>query len=235
MPRLSTGHAVAENWDRECGPHTAMHQVFGRTANAILAGAVVLITAVVGTVAALPIVIDRAGFNQRRGETISQPIEFSHQRHSHGLGIDCRYCHGGVERSSFAGMPSTETCLHCHRQVRSDSEKLNLLRKSWNSGIPLAWNRIHDLPDFVAFDHSIHSAKGVGCVSCHGRIDQMTATKSEMPHQMSWCLACHRNPRPVIRPREQITKMERVNQGAGPGNPELRDALALTSCSTCHR
>lgn len=174
-------------------------------------------------------------------EAIRQPVPFSHAHHVGQLGIDCRYCHQSAETAAFAGMPSTETCMNCHEQIWVGAEMLRPVRDSWKSGEPLRWRRVHNLPGFVYFDHSAHVAKGVGCAECHGRVDAMPLIWQEKPLTMGWCLDCHRAPAPHVRPRTEVfnTAWER-----GPDAPSgaqlardyrVRDAHALTSCSTCHR
>jgi hypothetical protein len=137
-----------------------------------------------------------------------QPVDYSHKLHAGDLGIDCRYCHSTVERSSFAAIPATETCMNCHAKVRTDSEKLLPVRESWANDQPIPWVRVHNLPDFVYFDHSAHLAAGVGCVSCHGRVDQMPKVRQVEPLSMGWCLDCHRNPGPNLRNPADVTKMD---------------------------
>ena len=161
-----------------------------------------------------------------------QPIPFSHKHHVGDDGIDCRYCHWSVEKSSFAGIPSAQVCLTCHSQLFSDAAILEPLRQSARTGKPIAWARVHDLPDFVYFDHSIHVAKGVGCVECHGRVDRMPRIQRVASLEMQWCLECHRNPAPHLRPPQLVTYM-----GPAPRqeNPHLHSTQRLTDCSTCHR
>jgi hypothetical protein len=141
----------------------------------------------------------------------SQPVPFSHQHHVAGLGIDCRYCHTSVEKSAFAGIPPASTCMSCHREVWSDAPLLAPIRASFSSKQPVPWRRVHDLPDYVYFDHSVHLAKGVGCVSCHGRVDEMPLMWLNQPLTMSWCLDCHRAPERHLRPKDTVTiKVERM-------------------------
>jgi hypothetical protein len=174
-------------------------------------------------------------------EAIRQPVPFSHAHHVGQLGIDCRYCHQSVETSAFAGMPATETCMNCHEQIWTGAPLLDPLRTSWKNGTPIRWQRVHNLPGFVYFDHSIHVAKGVGCVECHGRVDTMPLTWQEKPLTMGWCLDCHRNPSPHLRPREEVLNMIWKRDPSDPSGVQLandyrvRDTHTLTSCSTCHR
>jgi len=177
---------------------------------------------------------------QALGQPVAQPIPFSHKHHVGDDGIDCRYCHTTVETSRHAGMPSTHTCLTCHSQLFRDAPILQPLRASERTGEPIRWRRVHDLPDFVFFDHSAHIAKGVACVECHGRIDQMPITWRAQPLQMQWCLACHRDPLPHLRPHDQVFAMPSPQPTAAQTRVLARQAhlestRRLTDCSTCHR
>lgn len=172
---------------------------------------------------------------------LPQPVEFSHQHHVTDDGIDCRYCHTSVDKAASAGMPSTEVCMTCHSQIWKDSPLIKPIYDSYRTGKPIEWNRVHDLPDFAYFNHSIHVQKGVSCVSCHGRVDKMPITWKEKDLSMAWCLDCHRNPEKNLRPREQV-----YNLGWKPKEPQEKlgkeliekyhvlSELQLTSCSTCH-
>ncbi len=178
----------------------------------------------------------------RQNQPREQPIPFSHAHHVGGEGFDCRYCHTSVENSSFAGLPATQICMNCHSQIWRTSPELEPVRASYQTGQSIRWTRVHDLPDYVYFNHSIHVAKGVGCETCHGRIDKMPLTWQNADLQMEWCLNCHRNPERYVRPREAITTMGYVPDGdqAEIGRRlvqeyHIQDARLLTSCSTCHR
>src|SRR6185369_1210913 len=169
----------------------------------------------------------------------TQPVPFSHQHHVGGLGIDCRYCHTSVETSAFAGIPPTKTCMNCHSQLFTNAAILEPVRASFRDDTPLHWIRVHDLPDFVYFNHSIHVKKGMGCETCHGRVDQMPLMLQKNSLQMEWCINCHRNPENYVRPRSEIFTM-----GYKPAEPQsvigprLVKQYAIkgnTSCSTCHR
>jgi len=173
-----------------------------------------------------------------------QPVPFSHKHHVQGLGIDCRFCHTGVEESSFAGIPATKTCMGCHSQVWKDAPVLEPVRESWRTDRSIAWTRVHDLPDFVYFDHSIHVKKGVGCETCHGRVDEMPLTWRENSLKMEWCLACHRDPAAFLRPPEKAFTMGWNPEEQDPpatqrevGEEIAREnhVKAMTNCSTCHR
>ena len=168
-----------------------------------------------------------------------QSVPFSHQHHVAGLGIDCRYCHTTVETSKFAGIPSTRICMNCHNQIWVDSPMLEPVRESLRTEKPLTWNRVHKLPEFVYFDHSIHVKKGVGCATCHGRVDQMPLTRQVGSLYMEWCLECHRQPEKFVRPRDQVFNMEwqPPSDQCGQGLELMKDykIQRRTDCSTCHR
>lgn len=171
-----------------------------------------------------------------------QPVPFSHKLHAGDLELDCRYCHNTVERGARAAVPPAETCMNCHATVKKDSEKLAKVRDSFESGNPIEWTRVHMLPDYAYFDHSVHLAAGVGCASCHGRIDQMEVVTQDQPLSMGWCLECHRNPAPNLRPKGEITNMawNGMREGYDPhADPErTRPASELRPpehCSGCHR
>lgn len=178
---------------------------------------------------------------QRVGYAPKQPIAFSHQLHAGELGMDCRYCHNTVEESAQASIPPTQTCMNCHANIRRDSEKLIPVRESHSTGMPVPWVRVHDLPDFAYFDHSAHVNRGIGCVSCHGRIDKMEVVNQDQPLTMGWCLDCHRNPEPHLRPLDEITTMDYVpedQEDLGERLKEkfrIRDSEELVDCSLCHR
>jgi len=181
-------------------------------------------------------------YGQRLQDEVAQPVLFDHRHHVVDDLVDCRYCHFNVERGASAGIPSTQMCLNCHSQIWNKSPKLEPIRKSYFTGIPIEWVRVHQVPDFAYFNHSIHVKKGVGCVTCHGRVDEMPAVTKVASLQMAWCLDCHRNPAPHLRPPEEITSMT----WAPPEDAAARTALAAelmkkydvhsrVSCTTCHR
>ena len=177
-----------------------------------------------------------------RGSPLEQPIPFSHRHHAGDDGLDCRYCHDSVETSAFAGIPSLSTCMTCHSQLFTDAPVLAVLRDSFARGQGLAWRRVHHLPEFVYFDHSIHVAKGIGCSSCHGRVDQMPLTARTAPLQMQWCLACHRHPESSLREPSQVFDMQwqppadQAERGRRLRTTyHLHSTEVLTACSTCHR
>lgn len=173
---------------------------------------------------------------------LEQPIPFSHKHHVGDDGIDCRYCHNSVEKSRFAGMPSSETCMTCHSQIFNDSLVLAPVRQSLVTNTPLKWNRVHDLPDYVYFDHSIHVAKGIGCSTCHGRVDQMPITWRVSTLYMKWCLECHRAPQNYVRPRNKIydsswqpAQDRHFDQAKLVADYHIDTTGRLTNCSICHR
>jgi len=215
-----------------------MPQLFHRSTNTIarvsLFGAVFFLLGLGWVFATL----DRSSYNTREGVTREQPVPFSHDHHVAALGIDCRYCHTSVETSAFAGIPPTATCINCHTLIWNDSPMLEPVRESFARGEPLRWTRVNDLPDFVYFDHSIHVAKGVGCVTCHGRVDQMPLMMQATSLQMEWCLACHRDPERFVRPRDTVFEMgwtAEDQEGLGRQLVDEHDVRPRTSCSTCHR
>ena len=172
---------------------------------------------------------------------VDQPVPFSHEHHVRGLGLDCRYCHTSVEKSSFAGIPPTETCMTCHSQIWTDSPMLEPVRTSLRTNTPIRWNRVHDLPDYAYFNHAIHVQKGVGCVSCHGQVDQMPMTWKAEPMTMEWCLSCHRNPENHLRPVAEVFNMNWVppKDQVELGRQLIKDheipVQRLSDCYTCHR
>jgi hypothetical protein len=186
-----------------------------------------------------PIVYVRTPFHRRTEFPIDQPVQFDHRHHVRDDGIDCLYCHDGARKSPYAGIPSTEKCMGCHAQVWPDSIQLEPVRRSYFSGRPLEWSRVHHLPDYVYFNHSIHVNKGVGCVECHGRVDQMALAYQVAPLSMGWCLDCHRNPAPHLRPLDQITSMtwRTTSDETGTSRALLAryQVRSLTNCTHCHR
>ena len=219
-----------------------MAQIFHRSTNTIsrvsIFGGLALVLALIAAAAAM----NRSSYLTEVRVARAQPVQFSHKHHVSDDGIDCRYCHTSVENSAFAGIPSTKICMNCHTQIWADSPMLEPVRESFRSGKSLEWTRVHNLPGFVYFDHSIHVNKGVGCVTCHGRVDQMPLMSRENTLYMEWCLECHRAPEKYVRPKKEIYNMEWPAQ-----NRDINDGLRLkaeyriqgkeilTSCSTCHR
>jgi hypothetical protein len=219
-----------------------MSQVFHRSTNTIsrvtIFGAVFIVIAAGWLLDRL----SRSAYVTQQHTARVQPVPFSHKHHVGGEGFDCRYCHTSVERSAFAGIPSTKTCMNCHSQIWSDSPMLERVRDSYKTGQPLEWTRVHDLPEFVYFNHSIHVNKGVGCSSCHGRVDQMPLTWQENTLLMEWCMGCHRDPTPNLRPKSEIFNMswtpppDQSEQGARLAKEYgIQPTKVLISCSTCHR
>lgn len=168
-----------------------------------------------------------------------QPVAFSHRLHAGDLGLDCRYCHNTVERAAHAAVPPAATCMNCHSQVKSTSPRLEKVRESYNTGAPIEWVRVHQLPDYVYFDHRPHVAAGVGCASCHGRVDLEDVVELKEPLSMSWCLDCHRNPEPNLRPLDQVTNMawDPAEHEYDPKTDPMRKRQVNppTHCSGCHR
>ncbi|MCI0573703.1 MAG: cytochrome c family protein [Myxococcaceae bacterium] len=184
----------------------------------------------------------RSPLANAQSHPVEQPFEFDHRHHTGDEAIDCRYCHHMVEESSTAGIPSTTLCVSCHAQVWNKSPYLAQLREKFFTDQPIPWVRVHNLPEYVYFNHSIHVNKGVGCVTCHGRVDQMAAIYQKEPLTMAWCLECHRNPGPNLRPVEFMTSMTwQPEKDPGLRAAQIQDLTAKydvharTSCDTCHR
>ena len=216
-----------------------MAQIFHRSTNTIarvsLFGAVFLVAAFLVVLTQ----VNRSPWVTQAHVAREQPIQFSHERHVGSNGTDCRYCHTSVEESSFAGIPPTKTCMNCHSQIFATNPLLQPVRDSFENGRAIEWTRVHDLPDFVSFDHSIHVHKGVGCTTCHGQVDRMPLISQAQSLQMEWCLDCHRNPEQYVRPRSAVFA---VDYQPPPDQAELGARLVaeyqiqkLTSCSTCHQ
>ncbi|TPI38205.1 cytochrome c3 family protein [Mesorhizobium sp. B3-1-9] len=218
-----------------------MPQIFSKNANGVArfviwgSCAVLLIAAAIGTI------LPRSDLVTGVGEPLAQPVPFSHKHHVGQLGIDCRYCHNGVETSSSAGLPATEVCMTCHSQLFTNAEMLAPVRASLASGKPIEWQRVNSVPDFVFFNHAIHVNKGVACETCHGEVDQMPLTRRAHTLSMEWCLGCHRNPGPNLRPPrdvflmhwqppEDIAEIRRQLIGMLDIHPET-----MTDCYVCHR
>ena len=184
-----------------------MAQIFERSSNALARASLVLSGLIV---IALGVTLDglqRSPWVTRQGQRPDQPVPFSHKHHVQGLGLQCQYCHVTVEKSSYAGIPPTKTCMNCHAQIWTNAQLLQPVRDSWATDKSLVWTKVHDLPDFVYFSHEIHVNKGLGCASCHGRVDQMPLMYEQNTLQMEWCLDCHRNPAKNLRPTSQIYNM----------------------------
>jgi hypothetical protein len=184
-----------------------MAQIFDRSSNALARMSLVL-TGVL--VIALGVTLDqlqRSPWVTRQGQRADQPVPFSHKHHVQGLGLQCQYCHTSVEKSSYAGIPPTKTCMNCHSQIWTNANLLEPVRQSWASGASITWTKVHDLPDYAYFNHEIHVNKGLGCSSCHGRVDQMPLMYAQNTLQMEWCLNCHRNPAKNLRPTSEIYNM----------------------------
>lgn len=216
-----------------------MAQIFHQSANTFARVSIFgALFVVAGGLYALA-VVNRSSYVTQAGVAREQPVPFSHKHHAGELGIDCRYCHTSVETSRNAGFPPTQTCMNCHSQIWALSPVLEPVRSSWRSDESIQWIKVYDLPDFVYFNHSIHVAKGVGCESCHGRVDRMNLTWQQPSLQMEWCLGCHRNPQPNIRPRSEVFNMDWQPPADQPNlGEELMAAhkvRARDDCSVCHR
>lgn len=219
-----------------------MAQLFHSSANYIakasLVGAV-LLAAVAGFVYTI---VARSSYLTGQYIERQQPVQFSHRHHTGDDGIDCRYCHTSVETSDTAGMPPTQTCMNCHSQIWNDSPYLEPVRASFRENKPIEWVRVHDMPEYVYFNHSIHVNKGVGCSTCHGDVADMASVFQANTLQMEWCVSCHKDPTPNLRPKSEIfnTKFDPASQSAEEQKKlhddyKIRSRQLITSCSTCHR
>jgi hypothetical protein len=221
-----------------------MVQVFSPRANTLARVSILaLVLGLVGVLASLD-ALHRFAYATEVDVPREQPIPFSHKHHVN-MGIDCRYCHTSVENASFAGIPPTRTCMNCHSMVWSEAPMLEPVRESFRTGKPMEWNRVHDLPQFVYFDHSIHINKGIGCTTCHGPVGDMPLVKKQNSLYMGWCLDCHREPEKFVRPRDQVFATDYV---APPPAEQLAmgkklveeyhiDTAAdrMLNCYLCHR
>lgn len=240
-----------------------MRQLFPRSANDYARMSLVLILLLLAGIAWGGVLLHKSGYRTGEGLFLHQPVPFSHEHHVSGLGIDCRYCHTSVEVSSSAGMPPTATCMSCHKQIWTNAELLEPVRESWRTGTPIQWERVHDLPDYVYFNHAVHVKKGVGCNECHGDVAKMPLVRQVESLDMQWCLDCHFDPEERIRPRDKVfetdydvarpTPEDLRTVGLEPPDPddphaepvdlaeyrarlaEMYDVESLTSCSVCHR
>jgi hypothetical protein len=219
-----------------------MSQIFHRHSNVYSRLSILAVVGFAAVLGGAVGMLHLSGYNTNQGSFVDQPIQFSHAHHVGGMGIDCRYCHTSVEEAAFANIPPTKTCMNCHSQIWATAPILEPVRASFRENTPLSWTRVHDLPDFVYFNHSIHVNKGVGCATCHGPVDKMPLMYQEAPLTMAWCVDCHRDPGKNLRPREEVFNM---NWQAPADDPGLGARLVrdykiaapgqLTSCSTCHR
>jgi hypothetical protein len=219
-----------------------MPRVFPRSSNTVARATLVATLLLSASLLWACLVYARSSYGTGAGIVRVQPVPFSHEHHVGVLGIDCRYCHSTVEHSSYAGMPPTKTCMNCHSQIWVGSDMLRPVRDSYRTGESLRWQRVYNLPGFVYFNHSIHVQKGVGCSSCHGRLDEMPLTYQVPSLLMEWCLDCHRQPERHLRPRAEVFNMrwqppaDQLERGRELAEEyRLRDTQYLTTCSVCHR
>jgi len=216
-----------------------MPQIFHPSTNTIskvsIFGALFIIAAIIWVAYG----INSSPYVNQAGVAREQPVQFSHAHHVDGIGIDCRYCHTSVEDSAFAGIPPTKTCMNCHSQIWLNTSYLEPVRESFRTGKSLEWTRVNDLPDFAYFNHSIHISKGIGCDTCHGKVNKMPLMWQQSSLQMEWCLNCHRHPENYVRPRDQVFNMdyEPPDNQAEFGMKLVKEykIQRLTNCTTCHR
>jgi hypothetical protein len=216
-----------------------MPQIFHRSTNSLskfsVFGAVFLVCGAIWVL----LEFNRSSYVTRAHEARPQPVPFSHAHHVGGLDIDCRYCHTSVDKAAFAGIPPTKTCMNCHSQIWNQSPTLEPVRASFRTDKSIEWTRVHDLPDFVYFNHSAHVNKGVGCSTCHGRVDRMPLVSQEQSLQMEWCLDCHRHPERYVRPKAEVFNIAweppADQEDKGRELVKRYEVHPRTACSTCHR
>lgn len=224
-------------------------QVFHPSTNSIVRWTIIL-GGVLAPVLLLALgVYVRSDFYNRVRDPLPQPIPFSHERHVAGNGIDCRYCHTSVEETAYAGIPPTETCMSCHSMVLEGSPLIQRIQVAWETDQPILWTKVNDLPDYAYINHSIHIAKGIGCTTCHGPVDEMKLTWREHPLHMQWCIDCHRSPEQYIRPKEEVFNVNYDpavdNEKHGYPADQLEAGIKLvedyqvntsqlTDCGVCH-
>ena len=197
-----------------------MPQIFPKSINPLARAILIGLPMLGGLVGVTLATFFRSGYATGVGEVVPQPVAFSHAHHVGQLGIDCRYCHTTVEVSGFANIPPTKTCMNCHQQMWVGSGMLAPVRESWETNRPVEWNRVNNLPHYAFFNHSIHVAKGVGCATCHGRLDEMNLTYQSQTLLMEWCIDCHRAPEKNLRPKSEVFSMTWTPAAGGKWKPE---------------
>lgn len=216
-----------------------MKQIFSPKDNTLQRVSILAAILTVVGLLSLGFFLARSAFYTKVGVSVEQPVPFSHKHHVEGLGMDCRFCHTSAEKSSFAGIPPTATCMKCHNIIWKESPALEPVRESWRTGKPLNWWRVHDLPDHVYFNHSIHVAKGVSCLQCHGQVNEMPLMHKKNTLQMNWCLECHRHPEKNLSPKEEVFNMHwKKPENIQAVQHELmmkNKVKTVQNCSACHR
>jgi hypothetical protein len=219
-----------------------MSKIFPKSANA-LPLQILIFLGILGGVAAAGITYYATPAYLRVGYAPVQPVPFEHSLHAGQLGIDCRYCHAGVEKSGTSSVPAAQTCMNCHSTIKAQSPLLEPVRQSYQTGDPVPWVKIHAVPDYVYFNHSVHVNRGVSCVECHGKVNEMSVVHQDQPHSMSWCLDCHRNPAARVRDPKDVFNLDsaRLADQGPEGVKKAKDfvehakIMPPTSCSGCHR
>jgi hypothetical protein len=218
-----------------------MSKLFPKSANRLPLQIIVYLF-VVGGIATAAITYYATPKYSRVGYAPLQPVPYSHKLHVEQLGIDCRFCHSNVDDSSYASVPTAQTCMNCHSQVKKDSPLLAPIRESYETGLPVEWVRIHQAPDYVYFNHAVHVNRGVSCAECHGKINEMEVVTHAQPLSMGFCLDCHRNPAAHLRPLDLVTNLDWVHPGGPAGQLEMGRTFVHDwnvnppeSCSGCHR
>ncbi len=223
-------------------PTAPSRQLFSASADVLVRWSVALTVVIAGGLVFGTYYGYRSDWWQGRRYAPDQPVLFSHRHHAEQLRIDCRFCHTSVENSSFAGMPATETCMTCHSGIFTDSPMLAPVVDSARTGIPMRWNRVNNLPDYVYFEHSVHVTHGIGCTTCHGEVGNHNLMQKAQTLHMTWCLDCHRDPAPFIRQQENVFSSTAPERSELPLEERLAlvhrlglPAKNLTDCTTCHR
>lgn len=229
-----------------------MAQIFPKSFNVLARVSILAVPFLAAGAGAAGTAFYRSDYTTNAHEVTEQPVPFSHKHHVSQLGIDCKYCHTSVEVSASAGFPPTKTCMNCHQQIWQGADLLNPVRESYATGVPITWTKVHNLPHYTYFNHSIHVGKGIGCVSCHGPIDEMNLIYQSKTLLMEWCLGCHRQPELHLRPKSEVYNptwkaSDETNPDTGKPYDQLtlgrllkeahmvREPSVITNCSVCHR
>jgi hypothetical protein len=239
-PRAWALHIGAPLSRRDTGARRrSMHDPFPAWSNTVVRIALIAVVALVVGVPGLLMLWVRTPYETDQLKPIDQPVEFDHRHHALDDGIDCKYCHSGADRSAYAGIPPSSVCMGCHGQIWSSAPLLEPVRTSYFQNTPISWQRVYRLPDFVFFNHAVHTRRGVGCATCHGRVDEQARVYRVVALSMAWCLECHRRPEEHLRPQDRVTDMAWKSSGSALElGRQIRRELSIdppTSCSGCHR
>jgi hypothetical protein len=220
-----------------------MKQLFRPNANVFALVSIFVVAYIVVALLWFLIILDRSNYTRRVNIPVDQPVAFSHLLHTESLGMDCRYCHASAENAAYASIPPTDTCMTCHHEIKTNSETMVNVIESYETGMPIEWINVHDVPDHVYFNHSVHVNAGFGCTTCHGQVNEMPVVWREENLTMGWCLDCHREPAQYIRPVDEVWNMD-YEMPRGAQQRDLGQQLVeennihpanLENCYTCHR